>query len=156
MLPTITVIGNLKRVETKFTTTGKQVTSFQVECSEKNSKGEYENLYLKGECWENAAKFVNDFFNDGSPAIVTGKLYTNVYQKQDGSKAYETKLLFPSVSFVPKDRSDSTQQIYQSAPQGQPQQRAPHHTDYREQPKQRQMPDKNALPTIDMESDIPF
>jgi single stranded DNA-binding protein len=151
-LPTITVIGNLKRIETKFTSSGKQVTSFQIECSEKNSKGEYENLYLKGECWENAAKFVNDFFNDGSPAIVTGKLYTNVYQKQDGTKAYETKLLFPSVSFVPKDRSDATQQTkpqthqrqelqyeYQNA-QGRPTQ-AP----------QRQMPQQP--PVIDIDSD---
>ncbi len=40
MLPTITVIGNLKRIETKFTQSGKQVTSFTVECAEKNAKGE--------------------------------------------------------------------------------------------------------------------
>lgn len=145
-LPTITVIGNLKRIETKFTQSGKQVTNFTVECAEKNAKGEYQNLYLKGECWDKQAEFVNQYFRDGSVAIVTGKLYTNVYEKQDGAKAYETKLLFPSVSFAPKDKVDA-----------QPQQQAPQqdHKEYR-QP-QSQMPDRNSLPTIDIDEDeIPF
>ena len=107
MLPTITVIGNLSKLETKFTPSGKEVTKFQVECSEKNTKGEWENLYLKGEVWEKASTFLNQYFKDGSVAIVTGKLVTNVYEKQDGSKVYENKLLFPSVSFVPRDKADN-------------------------------------------------
>ncbi len=120
MLPTITVIGNLKRIETKFTRSGKQVTKFQIECAEKNSKGDWTNLYLSGECWEKSAEFVNQYFRDGSPAIVTGKLYTNIYEKQDGSKVYENKLLFPNVSFAPKDKSDSQAQTQQNqAPQQQ-------------------------------------
>ena len=110
MLPTITVIGNLSKLETKFTPSGKEVTKFQVECSEKNTKGEWENLYLKGEVWEKASTFLNQYFKDGSVAIVTGKLVTNVYEKQDGSKVYENKLLFPSVSFVPKDKADNQRQ----------------------------------------------
>lgn len=107
MLPTITVIGNLSKIETRFLPSGKEVTKFQVECSEKNAKGEWENLYLKGEVWEKASTFLNQYFKDGSVAIVTGKLVTNVYEKQDGSKVYENKLLFPSVSFVPKDKADN-------------------------------------------------
>ena len=99
-LPTITVIGNLKRIETKFTQSGKQITKFTVECAEKNAKGEWTNLYLDGEVWEKQATFVNQYFNDGSVAIVTGKLYTNVYKKQDGSKVYQNKLLFPNVCFL--------------------------------------------------------
>ena len=112
MLPIITVIGNLSKIETRFLPSGKEVTKFQVECSEKNSKGEYENLYLKGEVWDKASTFLNQYFKDGSSAVVTGKLVTNVYEKQDGSKVYENKLLFPSVSFIPKDKADN---------QGQPQ-----------------------------------
>ena len=111
MLPTITVIGNLSKLETKFTPSGKEITKFQVECSEKNTKGEWENLYLKGEVWEKASTFLNQYFKDGSVAIVTGKLVTNVYEKQDGSKVYENKLLFPSVSFVPKDKADNQRQV---------------------------------------------
>jgi len=166
-LPTISVVGNLKRIETKFTQSGKQVTSFTVECAEKNAKGEYQNLYLKGECWDKQAEFVNQYFRDGSVAIVTGKLYTNVYEKQDGTKAYETKLLFPSVSFAPKEKSDNQpqQQDYRGhSGSNQPnptygEQQYPQnynqHTAYREQPKQ--MPDRSCLPEIDIDdSQIPF
>ena len=155
MLPTMTAIGNLKRIETKFTQSGKQVTSFTVECAEKNAKGEYQNLYLKGECWDKQAEFVNQYFRDGSVAIVTGKLFTNVYEKQDGSKVYEVKLLFPSVSFPPKDKADTQgqqpqqqQQSYQQ-PSGQT-----NHTAYREP--QRQMPDSGAIPGIDIDEEFPF
>ena len=111
-LPQITAVGTLNKLETKFTPSGKEVTKFTLECSEKNAKGEWENLYLKGEVWEQASQFLNKYFKDGSVAIVTGKLVTNVYEKQDGSKVYENKLLFPSISFVPKDKADN---------QGQPQ-----------------------------------
>lgn len=117
-LPQITVIGNLKRIETKYMTSGKQMTKFQIECSEKNSKGEWTNLYLSGECWEKSAQFLEKFFKDGSPAIVTGKLFTNVYEKSDGTKVYENKLLFPNVGFVPKDKSDqgASENTGQNAP----------------------------------------
>jgi len=116
-LPTITVAGNLKRLETRFTISGKQVTKFQIECAEKNSKGEWVNLYLSGECWDKAAEFVNTYFNEGSAASVTGKLFTNVYENKDGKKVYENKFLFPSVNFIPKDKASQPQA--QQQPQGQ-------------------------------------
>jgi len=115
-LPTITVIGNMKRIEYKVLPSGKALTKFQIECAEKNAKGEWTNLYLSGECWEKSAEFVNQYFRDGSPAIITGKLYTNVYEKQDGSKVYENKLLFPNVSFAPKDKSEQQEQQQKSQP----------------------------------------
>lgn len=136
MLPTITVIGNLKRIETKFTQSGKQVTKFTVECSEKNAKGEWTNLYLDGECWDKAATFVNQYFQDGSLAIVTGKLYTNVYEKQDGTKVYQNKLLFPNLSFAPKDKSGSQPQPQQQQSYQAPSQQS--HTAYQPQNMQQQ------------------
>lgn len=106
-LPSLTAVGTLSKMTTTYTTSGKEITKFQLECSEKNTKGEYENLYLKGEVWENASKFLNQYFKDGDPCIVTGKLVTNVYQKSDGSKVYENKLHFPSVSFLPKAKGQN-------------------------------------------------
>ena len=123
-LPTISVVGNLKNIELKYTQSGKAVCGFQVECADKNSKGEWTNLYLKGECWEKSAEFVNQYFSNGSVAIVTGKLYTNVYENKEGKKVYENKLLFPNVSFCPKDKADNQQgqqQAYQPQQQQQPQ-----------------------------------
>ena len=109
-LPQITIVGNLNKLETKFTTSGKEVTRFQVECSEKNSKDEWENLYIKGEVWEQASQFLNKYFKNGSVAVVTGKLVTSVHDKKNGTKGYENKLLFPSISFAPKDKSDNQSQ----------------------------------------------
>lgn len=164
MLPTITVIGTMKRIEIKYTQSGKAVTKFQIECAEKDKKGEWTNLYLSGECWEKSAEFVNQYFRDGSPAIVTGKLFTNVYEKQDGTKVYENKLLFPSVSFVPKDKSGGQDNQVQ-APQQQnaynneSPQSYNSHTDYKQQPQQyserQSMPSQQSIPDMDKD-EIPF
>ena len=108
-LPQITIIGTLGRLQTTHTTTGKEVTKFQIECSEKNAKGEYDNLYLKGEVWEKASQFLNSYFKEGDVAVVTGKLITNVYEK-NGAKVYENKLSFPSISFPPKAKESQSQQ----------------------------------------------
>ena len=112
MLPSITAVGNISRMELTYTQSGKALMKFQVECSEKNSKGEYENLYLKGECWDKSAEFVNQYFNDGSAVIVTGKLVTNIYTNKEGKKIYENKLLFPNVSFIPKDKASNGNQAH--------------------------------------------
>ena len=108
-LPQITIIGTLGRLQTTHTTTGKEITKFQIECSEKNAKGEYDNLYLKGEVWEKASQFLNSYFKEGDVAVVTGKLITNVYEK-NGAKVYENKLSFPSISFPPKAKASQGQQ----------------------------------------------
>ena len=108
-LPQITIIGTLGRLQTTHTSTGKEVTKFQIECSEKNAKGEYDNLYLKGEVWEKASQFLNSYFKEGDVAVVTGKLITNVYEK-NGAKVYENKLSFPSISFPPKAKASQGQQ----------------------------------------------
>ena len=166
-LPTIQVCGNMKRIELKYTPSGKAVCSFQIECAEKNAKGEWVNLYLKGECWEKQAEFVNQYFQDGSVAIVTGKLFTNVYEKQDGTKVYEVKLLFPSVSFAPKDKAGGQNQApQQNAPQqsyrghsgsNQPNPSQQQHAAYQPHAQQRKQAMPDQLPMIDIDEDeIPF
>lgn len=121
-LPHITVVGNLKRTELKYIPSGKALFKFQVECSEKNSKGEWDNLYISGELWDKQAEFANQYFKDGSIAVVTGKLVTSVYEKQDGTKVYENKFMFPNIAFTPKDKSDNQQQSNQVYTQPQTQQ----------------------------------
>ena len=106
-LPIIQLVGTLKRTGLTYVPSGTALYKFQLECSEKNTKGEYDNLYISGELWDKQAEFANQYFKDGSVAVVTGKLVTKSYEKQDGSKVYENKLLFPSISFVPKDKSDN-------------------------------------------------
>lgn len=116
-LPIIQLIGNLKRTELRYVPSGKALYKFQIECSEKNSKGEWDNLYISGELWDKQAEFANQYFKDGSVALVTGKLVTSSYEKQDGTKVYENKLLFPSISFVPKDKNGDQQAQTKREPQ---------------------------------------
>jgi single-stranded DNA-binding protein len=130
-LPTVTIFGTINKIETRFTQSGKQVTSFQIECSEKNKSGEWENLYIKTAVFEKAAEFVNNYFQDGSLCVATGKLVTEVYTGQDGAKKYDIKLKFPQIEFPPKAKHE--------APQAKP------------------MPSGDSLPQIDMDSsEIPF
>ena len=114
-LPQIIIVGTIKKTSLTYIPSGKALFKFTVECSEKNAKGEWDNLYLNGELWDKQAEFGNQYFKDGSVAIVTGKLVTKMYEKQDGTKVYENKLLFPNLSFVPKDKQDN-----QSQPKQQP------------------------------------
>lgn len=114
-LPQITIVGTIKKTSLTYIPSGKALFKFTVECSEKNAKGEWDNLYLNGELWDKQAEFGNQYFKDGNVAIVTGKLVTKMYEKQDGTKVYENKLLFPNLSFVPKDKQDN-----QSQPKQQP------------------------------------
>ena len=116
-LPITTVIGNIQKIETRQTQTGKSVTSINISCGEKNAKGEYDNLYIKASFWEKQSDFVSQYFKEGDAIIVTGKLVTTHYQKQDGTKVYETGFMFPSASFVPKSK-DQTQPAPQQAPSG--------------------------------------
>lgn len=142
-LPQITAVGTLKRTEMKYTASGKALFKFQVECSEKNAKGEWDNLYLSGELWDKQAEFANQWFKDGSVAIVTGKLITSSYEKNDGTKVYENKLQFPSLSFVPKEKDSNQQQ----KPKQEPKQRQSYAQQYPE----------HQAPEIDMDPDeVPF
>ena len=106
-LPIIQDVGTLKKTGLKYLPSGKAVFKFQVECSEKISADKWENLYLSGELWEKQAEFANEWFKDGSVVLFSGKLVTKSYDRQDGSKAYENKLLYPTLSFIPREKIDN-------------------------------------------------
>ena len=106
-LPIIQDVGTLKKTGLKYLPSGKAVFKFQVECSEKISADKWENLYLSGELWEKQAEFANEWFKDGSVVLFSGKLVTKSYDRQDGTKAYENKLLYPTLSFIPREKIDN-------------------------------------------------
>lgn len=106
-LPIIQDVGTLKKTGLKYLPSGKAVFKFQIECSEKISADKWENLYLSGELWEKQAEFANEWFKDGSVVIFSGKLVTKSYDRQDGTKAYENKLLYPTLSFIPREKIDN-------------------------------------------------
>lgn len=142
-LPIISIFGTINNIELKYSQGGMAICSFTIECSEKNAKGEWENLQLRSSIFEKQAEFVNQWFQNGSLCIATGKLITEMYEK-DGKKTYTTKLKFPKIEFAPKAKStdEGEKQPYQ-APTPQ----------YEQKP----MPQGNSLPDIDIDlEEIPF
>ena len=103
-LPIVSIFGNINKIELKYLPSGKALCSYKIECSEKNSKGEWENLYIDGVSFEKSAEFINQYFKDGDACIATGKLITEVYEK-DGKKVYTIKLKFPQIQFAPKNKN---------------------------------------------------
>jgi single-strand DNA-binding protein len=139
-------IGNVKKPMLKFSQAGKAIHSFTLECSEKKPDGTYDNCYLKVTTFDKTAEFVNQYFNEGSVAVVTGSLQTTSWEK-DGKKNYETTFKFPTVTFAPKDKSGNQERQA-------PQVTYEKHTDYRVPPKQ-PMP-AGTLPIDEYEDQIPF
>ena len=66
-LPTVSIFGNINKIELKYLPNGKALCSYKIECSEKNAKGEWDNLYIEGVSFDKSAEFVNQYFNDGDP-----------------------------------------------------------------------------------------
>jgi len=142
-LPTVSIFGTISKIELKYTQAGKAICSYQIECSEKNQKNEWENLYLKGASLEKQAEFINQYFKDGDVCIATGKLVTKNYTKQDGSKVYEVQLKFPQIQFAPKSKNAQEDQ-------GAPQPKQP-------KPQAQNNYQSNDIPEFDIdESEIPF
>jgi len=141
-LPTVTIFGTINNIELKYSQSNMAICSFTIECSEKNAKGEWENFQIRSSTFEKQAEFVNQWFQNGSLCIATGKLVTEMYEK-DGKKNYTTKLKFPKIEFAPKAKEpkDGEQKPY-----------TPPTPQYEKAP----MPQNN-LPEIDIDDDaIPF
>jgi single-strand DNA-binding protein len=105
MLPTLQVTALIQSKDTKFTQANKQVTSLRLSVGEKDKDGNYANFYFNATFWENGAKFVDQYFNEGDLIEVKGDLITTNYTKQDGSKVYQTELRFPKASFPAKPKN---------------------------------------------------
>ena len=140
-LPNVTIFGNINKIETRFSQSGTQITSFQIECSEKDKDGKWDNLYIKGAVFGKSAEFVNNWFKDGDVCIATGKLITEVYEGSDGKKRYDIKLKFPQIEFAPKVKDSAEKQHYQMP---EPQYERAH------------MPNSNEVPEIEFDEPIPF
>lgn len=154
-LPTVSIFGTINNIELKYSQAGMAICSFTIECSEKNAKSEWENLQLRSSVFEKSAEFVNQWFQNGALCIATGKLITEVYEK-DGKKTYTTKLKSPRIEFPPKakntDNGENNSGGYANgSDEANRGVNAPTH--YEKKP----MPQNNNLPEIDIyEQNIPF
>jgi single-strand DNA-binding protein len=114
-----------------------------------------------------SAEIANQYLRRGSKILIEGRLNFDQWVDQNGQKRSKHSVVVETMQML-DTKSIGAQSPYSDEPQQQPHQPRDYdnnpdlnygqnHTDYRGQPQQKAMPDKNALPEIDIDEDeIPF
>lgn len=134
---------------------GTPVAKLGLACSEKFKEKETQ-LFLEASIFGKAAEILNTYAGSkGTQIFLTGKLKTEQWEK-DGQKHSKVVMMIEDFQFIGSKDDNKPAQPQQQAPQQEQQypQNYNQHTAYREQPKQ--MPDRNSLPEIDLDFEIPF
>lgn len=137
----VIIIGNLgKDPEMRYTPSGTAIASFSIATSEtwkdkntgeKKEQTEWHNMTAFGR----TAEVIGQYVKKGSKLYCEGKLKTDCWEDETGTKKYKTGIIVNKVEFLDSKQSNqqqgqyqqSQQQQYQQAPQ-QYQQQAPQST----------------------------
>jgi single-strand DNA-binding protein len=156
MFNQITILGNLTRdIEFRYTEVGSGIANVGIASSHKftsNGEKKEEVMFIDLTFFGKSAEIANQYLRKGSKVFITGRLKLDNWVGQDGQKHSKHSVVVETMKML--DCKDNSQN---QAPQQEQQypQNYNQHTAYREQPKQ--MPDRNSLPTIDIDEDeIPF
>jgi single-strand DNA-binding protein len=101
MLNCVTLIGRIcNDIETRTTTTGKEVANFRIAVDRSYSKnGNRETDFVTVVCWEGTASFVSRNFSKGSMIAIQGSIQTRNYEDSNGNKRTAFEVLAKEVSF---------------------------------------------------------
>ncbi len=102
----VQLIGRLgKDPESKFTPTGKKVTSFSVAVSNrwKDKSGEMKESteWVNIEAWERLGEVCQQYLHKGSMVFLEGRLHTEKYE-HNGETKFFTKVVLQSLEFLDK------------------------------------------------------
>ena len=101
MLNHIVIMGRLVRnVELRFTQNEKAVGSFTLAVDrDRQVDGQKLTDYIDCVVWGKTAEFVNNYFQKGSMAIVSGRLQGRDWQDRDGNKRRSWEVLVENIYF---------------------------------------------------------
>ena len=71
-------------------------TRIAVQRNDKEKTTDFFNL----KAWKSSAEFISKYFHKGDPIEVSGRLQTESYEKQDGTKVSDVYILVGEVGFV--------------------------------------------------------
>ena len=119
-------MGNIGKIEQRFTPDGGSVVNFSVAVNEKYKKKTGEQVEHTE--WFNCVSFgkqsevIQQYFQKGSQILVEGQLATRKWTDKDGQTRYNTDLKVKEFSFVDRKGSEtanmpSNQQPARQAPQ---------------------------------------
>ena len=102
----VQIIGNLgKDPETRFTPSGRKVSTFSVGVSRrwKNQDGEAKNVtdWFNVEAWGKLAEICENYLTKGRLVFVEGRLQTDRFEK-DGETHYYTKVVAQNIQMLDK------------------------------------------------------
>ena len=103
MLNQVVLVGRLTSdLETKELEDGKKVSNMTLAIprSFKNADGEYETDFVECTLWNNIAEITAEYCKKGDIVGVKGRLQTNNYEKEDGSKVFKLDVVAEKVTFL--------------------------------------------------------
>ena len=103
MLNQVVLVGRLTSdLEAKELEDGKKVTNMTLAIprSFKNADGEYETDFVECTLWNNIAENTAEYCKKGDIVGVKGRLQTNNYEKEDGSKVFKLDVVVEKVTFL--------------------------------------------------------
>lgn len=98
----ITLFGRLVRdVETRYTQTGKVVSSFTLAVDRPYSKdGQKETDFIDCEIWEKQAELIGNSCSKGHRLLVSGALRIEQYEDKQGNKRSRAKVVCNNFNFI--------------------------------------------------------
>lgn len=109
MLNQVVLVGRLTSdLEAKELEDGKKVTNMTLAIprSFKNADGEYETDFVECTLWNNIAENTAEYCKKGDIVGVKGRLQTNNYEKEDGSKVFKLDVVAEKVTFLSSRSKD--------------------------------------------------
>ena len=103
MLNQVVLVGRLtKEVELKEMEDGKKLAKINLAVgrSYKNAQGEYEADFIDCVLWHEVAENTAEYCHKGDIVGVKGRLQTDSYEKEDGTKVYKLEVVAEKVTFL--------------------------------------------------------
>ena len=113
MLNQVVLVGRLtKDLETKELEDGKKVLNMTLAIprSYKNVDGVYETDFVDCTLWNQIAETTSEYCKKGDILGVKGRLQTDNYEKEDGSKVYKLNVIAEKVTFLSSRSNDQKEQ----------------------------------------------
>lgn len=91
--------------ELKNTQSGTSVLSTRIAVSRNDKDKTTDFINIKA--WKGTAEFISKYFHKGDPVEITGKLQTESYERQDGTKVSDVYILVGEVGFVLSKKTEA-------------------------------------------------
>ena len=98
----IKVIGNIGKIDMKYTPQGKALTEFSVAVNTKGKNGEKETEWFKCTAWEKVAEIIHQYAKAGSKIYVSGLPKVEAWTSKEGEARAQIVVTVREFEFLSK------------------------------------------------------